>query len=711
MHVNGGDGFKNYFTPAYLYKWGDGVWHEAMHYPYGEYALYADAQIGLVYILRLLRLIGLDSEHHLLLVIQGLPLLGFALAAYYVMRLSDHFRLPFWWSFFLALSAVAFSPQIYRMTGHFGLSYAFIVPAYWWYLIRSADWPWYRTAITGGLGILIAGYLHPYWILILVLFTLAYAFFQLVQEKRLLVVATATALAALALFMMANGWIDTVHDRPSNPYGMYAYATQGRSLVSHYGFIHLMIEPLLSRRMPDFEGYAYIGPLLYMMVIGVIAVVISRAEWRTLIPNLGLPRQLVVAFWAAFLLLLFAMGAHLMIGDGVVVEWLTPLKQFRSLGRFAWVYYYVGVVWAGAVTYHLIQAVPSRVWRALLYVTAIVLCYAESHQWHRHIYKQSSQYATEIDWLKTQTVLADLLADSGRSVDRYQALVTLPFSVEGCETISVPEPWSMRKHVFPFVYQTGLPTTMTVMSRTSLSQSLKILQLGGTAFRRKDWITDLPSSKPLLLAVMDVDVGTYSDLLPRAEHLGTREGIHLYEITIDALGEQQRLSGDSLEITTTTAMPQLADNGMIYYDDCNRYSAQGLLGTGGWLMETSHQVVMEAPVKVESDTNITLSFWAKLQPSDPGLLTYKVRAIDVNGSTQWEHHNRHTLDHRFDIIDSWVRYVDVGPVNKHTRQIVLEILGPQMTIDQIVCSIGRVTEAVSVADGYVLIGHDLVETY
>lgn len=67
MLFKGGDPLKNIFTPSYLYKWDDGVWHSAMNYPYGEYAVYTDAQVRLVQILRFLRFVGIDSEDRLLL--------------------------------------------------------------------------------------------------------------------------------------------------------------------------------------------------------------------------------------------------------------------------------------------------------------------------------------------------------------------------------------------------------------------------------------------------------------------------------------------------------------------------------------------------------------------------------------------------------------------------------------------------------------------
>ena len=54
-----------------------------------------------------------------------------------------------------------------------------------------------------------------------------------------------------------------------------------------------------------------------------------------------LPNLLRASVWASVFVLLLSMCLPFQLGMEFLVDWLPFLKQFRSLGRFAWVFYYV----------------------------------------------------------------------------------------------------------------------------------------------------------------------------------------------------------------------------------------------------------------------------------------------------------------------------------------------------------------------------------
>jgi hypothetical protein len=699
MLAGGGDSLKNAFTPAYLYKWDEGVWHTAMNYPYGDFAVYTDAQVGLVMILRLLRAIGIDSEQHALLIIQGLPVLSFVIGAVLLYKLSRHFQMPVWWSVLVSLSCIAFSPHIYRHVGHFGLAYAFVIPAYWLYLLQCVKWRWWQTIAVGASMLLLSAYLHPYWILILTVFTMSYVLVDFFFTKTIKWLPLLVSIGSIGSVLLLNTLLDPVGDRPAHPYGLLSFNTQVRSLFSPHGFIHDLVTPLLSSRVPNFEGYAYIGPLLYALMVGfILFLILQRKRWHSL-QHLGIPLELRISFVASLLVLLFAAGIHVEIGNGIILEWISPLQQFRSLGRFAWVFCNVGAIWAGVVTYRLVQMLPWQWLRVAFFAATLTLVVAESYQWLAHRNQQIDKWAVSSNWLESQTTLSDLLTASNRQPQDYQAIITLPPAIEGSEKVGKEPRYHVKRHVLPFVYQTGIPTTMSCMSRTSLSQTLNLLQIGSGSHVEKRWAKDLPSDQPLLVAIEPRDTLVFSDLLTDATLLGVQDHICLYETQ---LGDWQ-----TVDYLTTDRLPISKDNIGYALNLVEDGNAEGIFGTKGQELSKEEHLLLTCPVDIDTSTTAHASAWFRVEPDDRSIAILDLAAYDASGTQLWRHGVRYAQDHRYEIHDDWYRIDQIREIDKSVKTLKLFAIGAGLQVDQGLITIDTIHPVIPINEDYWQVGHSI----
>ena len=100
---------------------------------------------------------------------------------------------------------------------------------------------------------------------------------------------------------------------------------------------------LITIQSVGIENKSYIG---LVAAIGLVAIGINALKNRfkaSLFAQEGKREQfLQLGFWAAFVLLVFAHGIPFTInGFAFLLDYAGPIRQFRSVGRFAWVFYYV----------------------------------------------------------------------------------------------------------------------------------------------------------------------------------------------------------------------------------------------------------------------------------------------------------------------------------------------------------------------------------
>lgn len=514
IYGNGEDSYKNYFTAAYYLKYDSGLHFSGMNYPYGEHILFTDNQPLISGLLKVSRHLGFAADTQVVGIFNFLMLYGLLLAMLLMYLIGRRLLLPHWAAAALGLLSAFLSPQIHRMVGHYALAYAFYIPLVWLLLLRSAEGPLRRVWPLAA-AILASGFVHPYFLMIGAVFAGTFwglrGLWALLRRQRSAAgwAALRALLAAglpLACFLIFMKLTDPIADRPSTPYGFLTYR-------AYFSTIFLPVEEPLYNAWNRFfqtppreiEGFSYIG--LFSALVCLLSVLragrfVLRGAWqRALRP--ALPPGLGTSLAAATLMLLFSMGIPFIWNLEFLAEYLGPLRQFRSLGRFAWPFYYV--ISAYAAVYGLLlfrrlrqRGLPAFAW-GLLALAAFV--WLTEGLIHLQIHARSIRQHTPGNPMRSpQPDYEALLAEKGYQFADFQALLPLPaFHIGSDKYNSRFVNPGITGEAFRIAYRYGLPLICGSMSRTSVSQSGKLVQILSDAQIEKEILRDLPDERPLLV--------------------------------------------------------------------------------------------------------------------------------------------------------------------------------------------------------------------
>lgn len=670
-----GDGFKNYFSFAYQYKFGSGIHFDGFMYPYGDLVTYADGQILFVWILQGLEKIGIDSENYLLGIINILPLISFVICGLILIRIFEHYKVDYPYAVLFSIVAIALSPQIFRVQSHYALAYAYLIPLLWWFNLqingKKSDVILYTCLSC--LILLAHGFVHPYLIFIGSLFLLSLWVANLFIHRNLSPPILIQAVVPLVIFMVTMNVIDPILDRPKNPYGLMIHKTEVSDLLPFHGWFNYLFKDALSLRSDYSEGYTYPGMLLFAVPA---LLFVRRVMSRKLDPRpLNLPKNLWTYFTSGILCLAFGMGLHVILTGGLILDLIPQLKQFRSMGRVSWVFYYVAFVFLAILLFRIINSFNSKSLKWSLLGLVLLLWSADIYSYHKSLNKIVSTYASD-DLLNNSKQIANLLAEENISADRYQALWVLPSSSEGTEKISFRDDWSSKMNAIPYAYQTGLPLTSIVMSRSSISNSLKVMQLSSSNYVEKEIVKDFANGLPLLIILQNDRLKLFEDILAKSRFIGKVKDFSLYEIAIDSLADFQRHEVESdFIVDSEISQPNLFLN----FEEGNN---GGLLSKGNKLINGSIEI-FEIELSSPDSSMYSLSLWYQIIKDNSNVPHFNFQTLAEDKTIRQDHHFRDWDMNRVEVIGDWIRLKQDFILDSDDRFVKLIANGNHINLDRV----------------------------
>ncbi|TNE79066.1 MAG: hypothetical protein EP332_12435 [Bacteroidetes bacterium] len=452
------DGIKNYYTVAYHQEY-DSSFNKfgGMSYPYGEHIVFTDGQPLLSALLWVLPGPGNQS----ILILNLIMLLGIGLSAWILCKLFIRLGLTRGTSLFAAVAISLLSPQTLRFTGHYALAYTFLLPwiIYVAYLFTHKPSPkrslWVFLAMFTAIG------LHLYYFLIGGAFILAFYLIEQLRKKRIswLSLGLHTGIQVIAPFVLYMLWLkltDHAVDRPEAPYGMKEFMANWEGVfLPYYNCADYAWFQQLKVRFVTFEALSYAGfpAAAYFVYFLITRFKLLKKENRTF--TLGNSFLL-----AGFLVFLFAATFPFAMDIDWVARLAGPLKQFRSLGRLSWVFFYCLNIF---LFLHLAgrRKIPGLV----LAVLAIVIMSFEGL-----LYLNKVDQHTGFPREKLEALSAEIKAD--------EVIFPLPFFHVGSENLGSPTLENfMAEPTLLLSMESGSPTFGTLLSRVSVSQSMEQLEL------------------------------------------------------------------------------------------------------------------------------------------------------------------------------------------------------------------------------------------
>lgn len=653
----GGDGGKNYYTYLYHILYEKGVGFNGMNYPYGEHTVYADAQPLISIPLSWLSGTCNITIENALAIMHLLMASGFCLAIIYTYKTLLHFKLKPLAALLFATLITLLSPQVLRISGHFALSYMSFVPMLFYFTLKYNVHQHIKYAIYLFLLTSVMSFLHPYYVAMSTVWICFYVFSYLVINKsaitskiRHLLPLCIAVIASILLVKLFMGCTDPIKDRPIFPHGAVAYGTTGENIfTSAYSPIwqFLKDKQWVNEISEADEGFVYLG----ITVIGVcifslynyFRLLIKKKKQQHATEEILFPK---VWLLLAVCCLLLAMGVPFVWGMEWLLDYLSVFKQFRSLGRFSWLFYNIITVYGCVILYHhfIQQCNKGKIIRAycLLIIPMLVWAFDASgyigylrnlsQAAHESYNKEKIKQSTEENWTQ-------FLQKSNHSGQDFQALLLLPFVHIGSEKWSVRgvEIGIMSKG-FNASMQLHLPIVDVMMSRSSWSQTAKQVRISAGPFADKPLLKI--ATKPFLVLKDDYDSISYDEqhLLKSATYLGYFAHCNVYvcypeKVLRDDSIERAKVAvvADQMKHGDTVILNTPGNVFINHLDQCQQ--DKKFFGLAGMAPITSpDSLVATIDVQPTSDNQLyEISSWALVGDKDFRMPYFVMSLLDKDG--------------------------------------------------------------------------------
>lgn len=516
---DGGDGIKNYFTYLYFIKYDFGTHFTGMNYPFGENIVFSDNMPALAWSIAKIKTWFPGIVRYGLLCMHTTFIISYFLCSFYVHKILRLFSVKGWWALASALFITYFSPQFFRLFGHFSLGLVCYFPMMIYWLMQYDRKTKVKYLLYMLACMVLFTFLHVYYLAFGLILILAYVFACWVTKHktkavkfRMTVPVLCTIIAAIAVFKLYLKITDPVTDRPAFPIG-YLNAgttgpdilTSGYNFIGHYAFLWLF-GGMASKGT---EGYTYLG---FVTIVSALYLIfrILKSSFVRVKHKIKIPTHPVRAYrkWliVALLALLFSMGVPFVWGLDFLVEYFSVLRQFRTLGRFSWIFYYLMMIYASVFLYRLFIKMKLKGYRKRYIALLVIILSVWVIEWNgygQEIRRTCLNAKDNYDrfFAKDQDSWTTWLNQNGYPPEKFQGIIGLPFMHIGSEKLSIQDDYGNIMYFGGQIsYQTGLKMVDVMMSRTSWSQTFESVRLCDGPFSPKP-IIDRFNDKPFLVFV------------------------------------------------------------------------------------------------------------------------------------------------------------------------------------------------------------------
>lgn len=490
-----GDGVKNYYTYIYHAQYDQSFWEfGGMNYPYYEHMVYTDGHPLLSWIIGTL---GLGN--YAIGILNFLILMSYPFGAFFLYLILRHYQVKGWWAMIAAVCLILLSPQVFRTTGHFSLAYACAIPCMWYLLIQTKNHKKWYWSLGGFLLVLIFFFTHPYLGLILGLFALTFWMVNTIITKQLKIGISQLfiqGLLPIILFQALVFMTDTHLNRTGEPQGFFDFYASWKSLLlPHHGPL-VGLQNAVGLKNSHWEVLAYVGfGTLIMFVAGIFVLIKKHRNQlnRKLVSN-----ELVIFIIVAWIILVFSFCFPFKYDW---MKWLTdnfgPLKQFRVLGRFAWIFYYVITIATVILWYRLYQKSEKKKVLTGVFIFAMLFNGIEGLMPHIEVAHVVQIAPNAFDKNDLDPDLQEMIGFVNES--DYDALMVLPFQHMSSENIMLLASEEANFDAFMLSYHTRKPLLNSTSSRMSIDEAIAFNNLFSPEYIEKDLIYDLPKEDDIII--------------------------------------------------------------------------------------------------------------------------------------------------------------------------------------------------------------------
>lgn len=698
LYSQGGDALKSYYNFSYYLKYDRGIRHDGINYPYGDHLQYINSHPLFVQIIKFVDQHIYPLANHGVALLNLCMLILFVLALPFIFLILKHYSLPNWYAAIVSLIILFLGPQFDRIHGHFEMVYAVFIPMYWYFLIR---WKEDRNKLLWGslliLASLVGGFTSAYLVAFYSILLLGTLLVEIWEHRKNLGAYFKSGLILLALavlpLLIVKGTVaatDWVHDRPNNPYGFFVYHANFLSVFLPFiSPLKALLEKHINMNF-QWEGRAYVG-----LPASLLAVSIFFAAWFRLLSKKQVSlkfffpeRRMNNFVWASVLVLLFSMCIPFKYGFGWLLELLPPVKQFRALGRFTWIFYYIFTVYAAWFFYRSFRFL--RLKKAPLAAT-LLLIFTLSY-WSidagTNIKRSTRGLLNKND--KFEAVDSEFLARfkaAGVSPDEFQAIFFLPFASTCGDKLLFEHSLTGFAEAMKCAYHTGIPIVQSFSPRLSFSQALSSIQMLAHPALRKTRLDDM-NEKPLLLVYAKEKLNDREQwLLQQAKIFWEDKHTALARLPLSVFRQshQNWINKIQNSISTLPGNDNFRANcspQTIIFNDFEDHKSEHIFeGQGAFYLRKGQTLLMEKNIDDKfTEGTYELSFWLFVDSRIYDMPQAELKLFDKQNKPIFSRKMNTRQVH--DVFNGWIRVsekVNIAP----NQRLQLVVKGKYISIDNL----------------------------
>ncbi len=639
----GGDSGMTYHAYLYHVLYEKGTWTTCMNYPYGDNITYKGALPMLSLPLSYIKDVIPISIETALAIMHLAIALSYVLGIVYTYKILSFFNVrPLIAAIFSCL-LILLSPQVFRLLGHFGLTYVCVIPMTFYWTLRYYHSNHSKYALYLFLLGTIVSFSHLYFGAIIfawvVFYSVGYSIFVSgslgVKLKHSAVILS----SMLGMFLVLKSFMiltDPVKDRPKFQSDAARHITYKTQLITsaRSPFWEMMQKNKLwtgDVSADNDEGYAYLGlAAIFIVSVSLLTgiVLIFKRRDRLLV---GEQKFQPVWLFIACCALLLGMDVPYRLGMASLFEYTGTFKQFRALGRFSWIFYYVIVVYAVVVLnnwYARLSASGRSFIGYALVIIAVVIWGVEVKGYADLIRERNSHGPDQYNFFfsRHEKGWKQYLQERGLQASDFQGMILLPFANEGTEKLAVSNDqtsWLMTLAGAAAI-ELHLPIVDAFIARASWSQAEAQVRLVAGPYADKP-LLHMGNGRPYLLLHFEenqLDKDTRY-LLSAADSVGKFNQCNIYVFHPERLLEHDKKCAD----TVNAIIPHmhgmdtcLGSKGTWYVDHYDNGTAKDkLFGTGAmWHILGPDSLVASIMVTPEVKEELyEFSAWFLLSRDDP----------------------------------------------------------------------------------------------
>lgn len=677
---NQGDGIKNYYTYLYHAKYDKEFWNfYGMNYPYYENIVYTDAHPLLSYLIGKLGLANYGVG-----ILNFFMLISYPIAGVFIFKIFRHFKVEVLIAILSTIVITFMAPQAFRITGHFSLSYVFAIPCLWYFLIKVNESKKMIWSLIISVYILIFFFTHPYLGLILAVFALFYALVKWIfhwRDKKqfwnLIKSIFVQILVPIIIFQGLVFFFDTHEDRMKSPSGFFDfYATWKSIVIPHHGPL-LTVKGWLNGNSGEWESWNYVGfgAILFFIFIGID----FFKERKNIYTKKSIISHPIFLFYiAAHLVLLFSFCFPFKFEwFRGVVEIFGPLKQFRVLGRFAWIYFYVFTIGVFVLFYELKKRKSKKYLNYVFYL-GILFYFFEFYPVHKNLAKAVSMTPNPFLVENVSPEMKEIVDLTNQN--NYDAIIFLPFEHLSSENVYILGRENSGFDAMVLSYHTNTPLLNTISSRTSVTESIHYQNLFSPEFIEKELLHIIGYDRKILLVKNNDGLNSSEQRMTWcSEKIYQNENYTAYNFDFNRWNDPQYFNriidlSQNVNIQVSDGWYSDTSNVWYYYNSFeDRKEKTTLLGNGAFAdKKVQFNIIEKFDANQFEEGEYTLSFWYHIRTDRPDVLAV-VELNFENDSSAWV--DQKDIRETNLIVEDWA-YTELHfTINKKVKEVTFFLTG------------------------------------